>query len=227
METGYAKRQVLFDISMAVNDGEIVALIGPNGSGKSTILKAVCGLIPIWKGNVYFDGLPTSSQDPLHNIRRGMVFAPQGHRVFDELTVMENFEIGGMQLPRKELRTRIEYVLQIFPSLRERTNYAASTLSGGEQQMLALARCLIPKPKLLMLDEPSLGLSPKLTVMVFKKVLELAVQTGLSLLIVEQKVTEVLEICHRVYSLKLGRIAFSGHPTELKQDREKLKDLFL
>lgn len=227
LETGYNKKQVLFGLSLEVRKGEVVALIGPNGAGKSTILKAVSGLINLWKGEIWFDSIPNTGSTPAQNVARGITFAPQGNRVFDELTVMENLEMGGIQLPRKELRNRIEEVYQMFPTLKDFFRQDTGKLSGGEQQMLALARALVPKPKLLMLDEPSLGLSPNLVGKVFRKVSEINSEKGVSILIVEQKVREVLEICNRVYSIKLGKIAFKGSPNELKENRDKLKQLFL
>ena len=140
---------------------------------------------------------------------------------------MENLEIGGFQLPKKESKERITQVLDLFPLLKGRLRQDAGQLSGGEQQMLALARALIPKPKLLMLDEPSLGPSPNLVRTVFEKIIQINRDTGVSILIVEQKVREVLDICNRVYSLKLGKVSFQGQPEELKDDKAKLKDLFL
>ena len=227
IETGYGKKQVLYGLSLTVGAGEVVAMIGPNGSGKSTTLKTVCGLLPIWSGGIKFDGKLINGASPADNVKRGITFAPQGSRVFDELTVRENLEIGGYQLPKAELKPRIEEVLGIFPALKSRLREDAGNLSGGEQQMLSLARALIPKPRLLMLDEPSLGLSPKLVGKVFEKVTEINESTGVSVLIVEQKVREVLRICSRVYSIKLGKVAFAGKPTGLKDNSEKLKELFL
>ena len=227
LETGYGKKQVVFDLSLNVRAGEIVALIGPNGAGKSTVLKAVCGLIPAWKGEIRFDGTPTNGSTPAQNVARGITFAPQGNRVFTDLTVMENLEIGGYPLPRKEAKERIAHVLGLFPALKERTRQDAGRLSGGEQQMVALARALVPKPKLLLLDEPSLGLAPNLVAMVFRQIVDVSRETGVAILIVEQKVREVLEICGRVYSMKLGKVAFEGLPDELKADKTKIRDLFL
>jgi len=227
LETGYGKKQVLFGLSMEVHERETVALIGPNGAGKSTVLKAICGLIPSWKGEIRFDGMPTTGVTPAQTVAHGIIFAPQGSRVFNDLTVMENLEVGGFQLPRKEASERIEQVLEFFPLLKERTRQDAGRLSGGEQQMLSLARALVPKPKLLMLDEPSLGLSPNLVASVFEKITEINRKAAVTILIVEQKVREVLNICNRVYSLKLGRIAFQGNPNELTENKEKLKQLFL
>lgn len=225
LETGYGKKQVVFGASLEVQKGQVVALIGPNGAGKSTILKAVCGLIPVWKGEIRFEEVPTNGSSPAQNVARGITFAPQGNRVFDELTVLENLEIGGFQLPSKELKVRIEEVMNFFPILRERRKLDASKLSGGEKQMLALARALVPKPKLLMLDEPSLGLAPNLVGSVFERIAQLNRDKGVTILIVEQKVREVLHISHRVYGLRLGKIALDRPPQEV--DQPMLKELFL
>ena len=227
LETGYGKKQVVFGVSMQISEGEIVALIGPNGSGKSTTLKTICGLLPVWKGELSFNGTRTNGSSPAQNVARGITYAPQGNRVFDDLSVMENLEIGGYQLKRKVLKERIEQVLEMFPALKKPLRREAGKLSGGEQQLLAVARALVPEPKLLMLDEPSLGLSPNLVRTVMDKIVELNKENKVSILIVEQKVREVLNICDRVYSLKLGKIAFDGLPNELKEDRAKLKELFL
>ena len=227
LETGYGKKQVLFGLSLEVREGETVALIGPNGAGKSTVLKAVCGLIPAWSGEISFGHDVTNGSSPAQNVARGITFAPQGSRVFADLTVMENLEIGGFQLSIPKLKIRIEQMFQMFILLKKRAREDAGNLSGGEQQMLALARALVPNPKLLMLDEPSLGLSPNLVATVFRKISEISTETGVSILIVEQKVREVLNICNRVYSIKLGKVAFEGSPIELQTDKAKLKELFL
>lgn len=227
LETGYGKKQVLFGLSLEVRQGEAIAIIGPNGAGKSTVLKAICGLIHPWKGEIRFEGELLNDSTPAKNVRRGITFAPQGNRVFPDMTVMENLEIGGCQLPKQELRTRIEHVLTVFPILRERPKQVTGKLSGGEQQMVALARALIPKPRLLMLDEPSLGLSPSIVKDVFERIQTIGRGTGISILIVEQKVNEVLAICDRVYLLKLGKVFFTGAPDTLKHDKAKIKELFL
>lgn len=227
LETGYGKKQVIFGVSLEVREREVVALIGPNGAGKSTVLKAVCGLIPAWKGEIRFNGTLTNGSTPAQNVARGITFAPQGNRVFADLTVMENLEIGGYPLPRKQAKARIEQVLDLFPALKDRLRQDAGRLSGGEQQMLALARALVPKPRLLMLDEPSLGLSPNLVASVFERITDIRRDAGPSILIVEQKVRQVLAVCNRVYSLKLGRVVFSGQPKELTDEPGKLRDLFL
>lgn len=227
INTGYDKKQVIFDLSLKVEAGEIVSIIGPNGAGKSTILKAVCGLIPVWNGEIFFDQKSINHNKPSKNISLGITFAPQGNRVFDELSVKENLEMGGYLLDKTKLKERTEIVLQIFPILKDRIKQTAGSLSGGEKQMLALGRALIPEPKLLLLDEPSLGLAPNLLNDVFQKVVEINKTMNVALLIVEQKVREVLAISHKVYSIKLGKNAFEGKPEELLNNKEKLKNLFL
>ena len=227
LNTGYDKKQVLFNVNMKAEKNKITTIIGPNGSGKSTLLKAVCGAIPSWAGEINFNGSKLNGNEPPENLKLGISFCPQGNRVFDELSVKENLEIGGYILKKKKARERIEEVLEIFPVLKERLKQDAGTLSGGEQQMLAVACALIPKPKLLLLDEPSLGLAPNLVKDIFEKFVELNKKLGIAILIVEQKVNDVLKISDRVYSLKLGRVVFDGVSTELMGNKEKLKEIFL
>ena len=227
LNTGYGQFQVLFDLSLQVNQGEIVSIIGPNGSGKSTILKSICGLLQTWKGDIYFQGKSIKKNSVSRNIESGITFSPQGNRVFDELTVVENLEIAGFHLPKEELRTRIKTTIDFFPVLKNRMKENAGNLSGGEQQMLALARALIPDPELLILDEPSLGLAPNLVKDTFKKLSEINKSKHITLLIVEQKVNEILKISDRVYSIKLGRVAFEGRVGALKGNKKKLNELFL
>lgn len=227
LETGYGKKQILFDVSMQVSDKTIVGIIGPNGAGKSTVLKAVSGIIPIWNGDIVFDNKTIKRKTIAANIKAGLTYSPQGNRVFDELSVKDNLELGGYLLPKKRLVERIEQVYDTFPVLKSRAKQIAGKLSGGEQQMLALARALIPEPKLLLLDEPSLGLAPNLLNSVFSKLTEINQKFRVSMLIVEQKVNEVLNISDKIYSIKLGKVAFEGKPDELKGNTEKLKELFL
>lgn len=227
LETGYGKKQVLFGTSLRVKAGEVIALIGPNGAGKSTVLKSVCGLIPIWKGDILFDGLPLNGITPTQRVSQGITFAPQGGQVFQDLTVIENLEVGGLHLTGKHVKKRVAELLDTFIALKDRAGQCAGTLSGGEQQMLALARSLVPKPKLLMLDEPSLGLSPSLAKSSLQTIAELRQQTGVSILIVEQKVREVLEIADRVYGMKLGRVVFDGESKVALDNPNILKEIFL
>lgn len=226
LHTGYGQKPVLFGTSIEVLEGEIVAIIGPNGAGKSTVLKAVCGLIPAWEGDINFEGVDIKGANPARNVKRGITFCPQGNRVFNELTVIENLQIGGIHLNKKELVARIDDVLELFPVLKGRLKQNAGTLSGGERQMLAICRALIPDPKLLLLDEPSLGLSPGLISVVFEKIQKINKEKKTAILIVEQKVRQVLKISHRVYGIKMGKVAFGGLPNELLEHRE-LRRVFL
>lgn len=227
LDSGYGKKQVLYGISLNVLPGEVVALIGPNGAGKSTILKVIHGLLPTWRGEISFNGTKLDYSSPAVRVSKGITFAPQGNRVFAELSVWENLEMGGAQLPPSLIQARIEEVLNFFPALRNRQRKIAASLSGGEQQMLSLGRALISKPKLLMLDEPSLGLSPNIVSQVFEKIAEVNQTTGTSILIVEQKVYQVLRIAARLYSLKLGRIFYDGGAQALREDKDLVKRLFL
>jgi branched-chain amino acid transport system ATP-binding protein len=226
-DAGYGKKQVLFDIDLAAKASKITAIIGPNGAGKSTILKVVHGLLPLWDGTATFNGSTLKGTSPAERVRQGITFCPQGNRVFGELTVRENLDLGGTHLPTKEVRDRVAAILESFPQLTPRLKQIAGTLSGGEQQMVAIARALVSKPKLLMLDEPSLGLSPNVLKDVFEKIVEVNRSQSVTILIVEQKVRKVLAIAHHVYSLKLGKITFAGPSAELASDTERLRKLFL
>ncbi|NOR45790.1 MAG: ATP-binding cassette domain-containing protein [Candidatus Delongbacteria bacterium] len=227
IQSGYGKKQVLFDVSMSIDKGEIVSIIGPNGAGKSTILKVICGAIPVWNGNISFKSKSINKNSISQNIKSGITIAPQGSRVFNELTVRDNLELGGYLLNKSHVKKRVEYIYKVFPLLKERSKQIAGKLSGGEQQMLALARALIPEPKILLLDEPSLGLAPNLLDEVFGRLKELNQDLKVTMLIVEQKVNKVLGISDRTYSVKLGKIAFEGKSTELIGNKGKLKELFL
>lgn len=227
LNTGYDKKQILFDASIEINKGEIISIIGPNGSGKSTLLKAICGLIPTWSGEMIYNTKKLNGNEPPDNLKLGISFCPQGNRVFDELSVKENLEIGGYILKKDKAKTRIDEVLEIFPVLKTKLKQDAGSLSGGEQQMLAVARALIPDPKLLLLDEPSLGLAPNLIKDLFEKFVELNKNFGITILIVEQKVKEALAISNRTCGLKLGKVYLENDSNDLLHNKEKLKELFL
>ncbi len=216
LETGYGAKQVINGITLKVQQGEMVALVGHNGSGKSTLLKAIFGLLKVWQGKILYEGKEIQNRSPLENIREGIGFVPQGNRVFTELTVWENLEMGGYTLnDHTLLRDRIEQVFDLFPVLRGRARQIAGTLSGGEQQMLALANALILSPKLLLLDEPSLGLSPGLVNKAFEKIVEVNKRLETTILIVEQKVKKILGLADRVYILKMGKVIHEGPAKEL------------
>lgn len=227
LDTGYGKKQVLFSTHIEVSENQIVAIIGPNGSGKSTVLKSIFGLIPVWSGTVTYRNKDITYRGARANVLDGIHFVPQGKRVFDEMTVLENLQIGGIRLPKRPFQKQLQLIWELFPELEERKRQNSGNLSGGEKQMLALARALITSPKLLLLDEPSLGLSPKLAEFMIDYIRQICSQLGVTALIVEQKVREVLEICHIVYSIKLGRIVYSGKPEILKLNNDKLRELFL
>lgn len=227
VEAGYGKKVVLQDISLEVKPQEIVALIGPNGAGKSTVLKAIFGIVRVSTGRVIFQGEEIQNRKSVLNVRAGLSYVPQGSRIFTELTVIENLEMGGYILDdRTELNARIAQVLELFPFLGERLDQTAGSLSGGEKQMLALSRALILKPNLLLLDEPSLGLSSKMAKVAIESIRTINEKLNTTILIVEQNVREVLMITHRVYMMKLGRIAFHDLSSSINT-QEKLRDIFL
>jgi branched-chain amino acid transport system ATP-binding protein len=227
LQAGYGKKQILFDISLQVSPGEIIAIIGPNGSGKSTILKSICGISPVWSGDLLLDSHPLQNHSPAQIINHQLAFAPQDNRVFDQLTVLENLSIAGHHLPKLQIKVRIAEILEIFPALQKKLHQEAGKLSGGQQQALVIARSLIPSPRYLLLDEPSLGLSPTVMNNLFETIQQINRETNIAILIVEQRVREVLAICDRVYGVKQGKIAFAGTSEDLSNDPQNLKRLFL
>ncbi len=212
--------------SLNLNDGEIVALMGPNGAGKSTLLKAIFGLVPIDTGQIFWQGNKMVTRT--YKIAElGIAFIPQGRRVFRHLTVEENLEMGGFMIKNKHvLRSRIEEVMDIFPVLREKRKAKSGILSGGEQQQLAMGRGLVTDPKVLLLDEPSLGLSPKLVKEVFEKIAEINEKRKTTILVVEHNIKSILDIANRGYVLDKGRVASEGS-CEVIKNSEILGQVFL
>jgi branched-chain amino acid transport system ATP-binding protein len=208
LSVGYESVQVLYDISFRVNAGTVTVLAGPNGAGKTTTLKTIAGLLKPFSGEVRFCGQRIDGLKPYEIAQRGISFVAESKNLFPFLTVHENLEIGSYT-SRKKFQQNLSLVYQIFPILRERKNQIAYTLSGGEQQMLAIARALMSSPKLLMLDEPSLGLSPKLVYKIFQ-VIKAIKNTGVTILLVEQNIREALRIADTVYILNNGRIIIEG-----------------
>ncbi len=210
----YGAIHAIKGVSFEVNEGEIVTLIGANGAGKSTTLNTVSGLIKPRSGNVLFEDKSLLKVHTSKVVSHGMALCPEGRRIFQQMTVKENLEMGGYTRPDKEIPDSIEEMFTRFPRLKEREKQIAGTLSGGEQQMLAMARALMSKPKLLMLDEPSMGLAPILVEQIFEIIKELH-EAGVTILLVEQNAQMALSIADRAYVLETGKISMSGNADEL------------
>ena len=207
--------QVLWNVSFKINKGEVVTIIGPNCAGKTTILNTISGLLRPRSGSIIYLGKQVEKLPPHKLVKLGIAHVPEGRLLFPQLSVMENLKMGAYTRGRvREKDEMLEWVFQLFPILKERKNQRASTLSGGEQQMLALGRGLMSKPKLLMLDEPSLGLAPKLVRLVFE-VIERVNKEGFTILLVEQNVHQALELADRSYVLEEGKIVLEGKGKEL------------
>jgi branched-chain amino acid transport system ATP-binding protein len=223
---GYGKLDILHDVSLAVNVGEIVSIIGPNGAGKSTAFKTIVGFLRPRQGTVVFDGEDITGVRPDLVLRRGLAYVPQGRIVFPQMTVLENLEMGAyIERDTARVSAALERVYALFPILHERRRQRAGTMSGGEQQMVAIARALMTSPKVILLDEPSLGLSPKFVTLIFDKLAEMK-RAGFTLTVVEQNATRALGIADRAYVLELGRNRFEGPGQRLLTDPE-VKRLYL
>ncbi|MBI4758074.1 MAG: ABC transporter ATP-binding protein [Chloroflexi bacterium] len=217
IESGYGEVQILWGVSLQLQEGHLTTLVGSNGSGKTTLLRTVMGLIPAWKGTVNFDGQDVTRLSPHTRAQMGLVMIPEGRQLFTDLTVMENLEMGATPgRARAGFQRNVEWIFDLFPRLEERVRQVAGTLSGGEQQMLAIARGLMSNPQILMLDEPSLGLSPLLVLNLFEVIRRLKEQ-GHTMLLVEQNVQMALAVSDYAYVLSNGRIEIEG---EAKRVRE-------
>ena len=214
LRSGYGRVQVLHGVDLQVGAGEIVALLGSNGAGKSTLNNTVCGLVPATGGTVHFDGRELTGAPCREVVRAGLIQVPEGRRIFPNLSVLENLELGSFARARARRASNLERVFDIFPRLKERLAQKAGTMSGGEQQMLAIGRGLMAEPRLLILDEPSLGLSPLLVEEMFTLIRRLHKQ-GLAVLLVEQNVGQSLEIADRACVLENGSMRFQGLPADL------------
>jgi branched-chain amino acid transport system ATP-binding protein len=223
---GYGRMDILHEVSLEVRAGEIVSIIGPNGAGKSTAFKAIVGLIRPRLGRVRFHDQDITGLRPDRVLRRGLAYVPQGRIVFPQMTVLENLEVGAyIERDPARVADALAQVYALFPVLRERQRQAAGSMSGGEQQMVAVARALMTRPRLILLDEPSLGLAPKFVTLVFDKLLELR-RAGYTLMVVEQNAARALAIADRAYVLELGRNRFEGAGRELL-DAPEVKRLYL
>jgi branched-chain amino acid transport system ATP-binding protein len=219
LRVSYGNIEALHGTSLEVGPGEIVALLGANGAGKTTMLRTISGLIRPRAGQIAFDGRPLNGLDTHRIVALGIGHVPEGRRMFGTLTVEENLRLGGylMRSDVGALERRIGELYETFPRLRERRGQLAGTLSGGEQQMLAIARALMLKPRLVLLDEPSMGLAPKLVRAIFSMIADICTE-GTSVLLVEQNVRQALRISHRAYVLESGSMALSGTSSELARD---------
>jgi branched-chain amino acid transport system ATP-binding protein len=214
--TEYGGMEALHGISITLKDGEFVSIIGPNGAGKSTLLKTISGTVKCTFGEIYFMDINIVGMEAYKRTRLGITHIPEGRRIFPSLTVNENLELGAYRSEaRASAKETLEMVLGFFPILRERHNQLGGTLSGGEQQMLAIGRGLMTMPHLLMLDEPSLGLSPKLADHIFEAIKGIRQKLNSTILLVEQRATEALELCDRGYILESGRITMEGDQKNL------------
>lgn len=225
LTTRYGAISALRDATLSVGAGEVVGLIGPNGAGKTTLLGSIAGLLTPASGSVTFDGTDITGAPPEQLLRSGLALVPEHRRIFTDLTVEENLKIGGVTLPARERPTVLDEMAERFPVLRDKWTTSAGFLSGGEAQQLAIARALMSKPRLLMMDEPSLGLAPVLVDVVFELIASLREQ-GRTLLVVEQNATRMLDVADRAYVLRSGEVVGEGTGAELRE-RDDLFDTFV
>lgn len=223
ISTWYGDLQILFDVSLRVEDREIVGVVGGNGAGKSTLLKTISGLVPMRAGTIRFEGRVVNSLRPHEIVKLGVIQVPEGRGIFPSLTVLENLEVGSyISIAKKRRKESLDNVFSLFPRLEERKGQIAGTLSGGEQQMLAIGRGLMSLPRLLLLDEPSMGLSPILVDAIMEAITQIH-QKGTAILLVEQNVFHALNICTRAYTLENGATGLEGKGKALLHNPHILK----
>lgn len=226
LEVNYGVIKAIKGVSFDVNEGEIIALIGANGAGKTTILHTITGLIQAKKGSIVFDGKELTKTPPHKIVSMGMAHVPEGRRVFQQLSVLENLKLGAYtRKDKSEIASTLKMVYERFPRLEERKNQVAGTLSGGEQQMLAMGRALMSKPRIILMDEPSMGLSPLLVSEIFD-IIKVINESGTTVLLVEQNAKKALSIADRAYVLETGNITLSGDAKDLIND-ESVKKAYL
>ena len=226
LQSGYGDVQILHGVSFEINKGETVALIGANGAGKTTTIKTISGLLKSWGGQIIYDGEDISNRPSHKIVEAGLIQVAEGRKLFPDLTVLENLELGGfLRSVRPNRQKNLRYVFSMFPRLEERKSQIAGTLSGGEQQMLAIGRALMSEPKLLMLDEPSLGLAPMLVQDIFDVVKQINSE-GTTVLIVEQNAVQTLRMAQRGYVMEHGKISLSGTGEELLAD-PRIREAYL
>jgi len=224
LDIGYGKRVVVHELSMTIEEKETVAIIGHNGAGKTTTLKGIFGLIQPFKGEILYNGANIVGRAPVNNIQEGITFLPQDRFIFPELNVSENLYLGAYTA-KEDVQISLEIIYRLFPVLKERSWQRSSTLSGGQRRMLGIGMTLITRPRLLILDEPSLGLAPVLVKSLFKSLVQIREELGTSVILVEQNVKQAMEIAHRVYVMKMGRKILEETGANLLE-RENWWDLF-
>src|SRR5215813_6450089 len=217
VHAGYGGTEILRGVNFAVHSGEVVTVLGPNGGGKSTMSRTISGIVRAWRGTIRFQGASIEREAPANIVARGLIHVPEGRRIFPNMTVHENLDLGTYRRARRSRVQNRERVFSIFPRLSERRFQRAGTLSGGEQQMLAIGRGLMAEPDLLMLDEPSLGLSPLLVEELFALIKSINAQ-GIALLVVEQNVVQCLEVARRAYILEGGTVVLHGNAADIRND---------
>jgi branched-chain amino acid transport system ATP-binding protein len=224
IKTFYGNIQALKDVSMEISEGEIITLIGANGAGKSTTLMSICGIVPPRSGEILFMGKPIQDMAPYNIVSLGICQVPEGRRIFPFLTVAENLDMGAfLRNDKDEIKRDIEYIYELFPILAERRNQAGGTLSGGEQQMLAISRALMAKPRLLLMDEPSLGLAPLVVKQIFEIIKKINAESKTTIFLVEQNANMALKVAHRGYVMETGRVSMSDTAANLLANDEVRK----
>ena len=224
LAAGYGKKQIVHDVDLALGRGEILLVLGHNGAGKTTLMRAIFGLLKPTAGDVTYDGKPIAGRSPGDNVAEGIAFVPQGHGIFRTLSVRDNLELGGFIMADKtRLPARMKTIFELFPILGERQQQIGGTLSGGQQQMLAIGMALMHEPRVVILDEPSIGLAPNLVDRVMQSIAEINRRFGTTILMVEQNVHYSLPIASRVAVLKAGRKIYDGPPAHLQDDVELIK----
>lgn len=226
LSSGYGEVQILWDLSFSIEKGKLTTIIGPNGAGKTTLLRTIMGLVKPWKGSIILDGEDITRLPPHKKVERGLVLIPEGRQIFPEMTVLENLEMGAFtSRASRYYRENLERVFDLFPRLKERTKQKAGTLSGGEQQMLAIARGIMSSPEILMMDEPSLGLAPYLVLSLFDVIRRLRNQ-GMTMILVEQNTQLSLAVSDYAYVISGGRIEIEGEAREV-MGMEMVKKAYL
>jgi branched-chain amino acid transport system ATP-binding protein len=227
IETCYGNIRALKGITLSVNEGEIVALIGANGAGKTTTLMSISGIVPVSSGQIIFEGKPIENKNPEDIVAAGISQVPEGRRIFPQLSVLENLEMGSfLRDDHQKIKNDLEYIFELFPILNKRKHQAGGTLSGGEQQMLAISRAMMAKPRLLLLDEPSLGLSPIMTNLIFQIIKKINTEHNTTIFLVEQNAYMALQLSHRGYVMENGTITLADQASKLLTD-ENVKKAYL